>query len=197
MRSVHDRGACSAGCAIATVAFACTPRITYFCENLSESSPASGKSAIQCVCPFSVCHGLCLPGTWLSAAQGPRVQEGAAIYAQRCSGCRRGKAEFCRFAAEKRSASETGADIGGSNGESRPNLRAPGAAEAPRRLSGRFEGGCSIFRCHSHGCLDVGQTASRCSSQYRGGRSFLIRELSNGHPIMVTKGQVPADKLTS
>src|SRR5271166_1680062 len=42
-----------------------------------------------------------------------------------------------------------------------PNLRASGAPEAPGRLSGGFEGSCSIFRRHSDGRLDFRQTASR------------------------------------
>src|SRR5260370_33809742 len=80
---------------------------------------------------------------------------------------------------------------------SRPNLRAPGAPEAPRRLPGRFKGGCSIFRRHSDGRLDFRQTASRSGSQYRGGRRLLIRELANGQPIMVAEGQVPPDEPAS
>ena len=48
----------------------------------------SRKPAIQCLSVFSVCAGLMwLPGTWLSATQAPLVEEGAAIYAERCSGC--------------------------------------------------------------------------------------------------------------
>src|SRR6516225_5216081 len=84
-----------------------------------------------------------------------------------------------------------------SDRKSRPSLRAPGAAEVLRGLSGRYEGGVSIFCCHGDGRLDVGQTASRSSSQYRGGRSLLIRELANGQPIMVAKGQVPPDELAA
>jgi PAS domain-containing protein len=51
--------------------------------------------------------------------------------------------------------------------KSRPNLRAPSAPEALRRLAGGFKGSCSIFRRHSDGRLDFRQTASRSSSQYR------------------------------
>jgi len=47
----------------------------------------------------------------------------------------------------------------------------------------------SIFRRHRDGRLDVRQTAARSSSQYRRGRGLLIRELANGQPIMVAKGQ--------
>src|SRR5215467_5711217 len=68
------------------------------------------------------------------------------------------------------------------------SLRAAGAPKAPRRLSSRFEGGCRIFRRHGGCCLDFGQAASRGSSQYRGGCGLLIRELANGHPIMMAKG---------
>jgi hypothetical protein len=42
----------------------------------------------------------------------------------------------------------------------------------------------SIFCCHGDGRLDVRQTAARSSSQYRRGRSLLIRELTNGQPII-------------
>jgi hypothetical protein len=79
----------------------------------------------------------------------------------------------------------------------RLNLRAPGTPKVSRGLSGRPESGRSIFRCHSNGRLDVRQTAARSSSEYRGGRSLLIRELANSQPIMATKGQVPADELAA
>jgi hypothetical protein len=39
--------------------------------------------------------------------------------------------------------------------------------------------------------------ASCSSSQYRGGRSLLIGELANGHPIMMAEGQVPPDELAA
>ena len=77
------------------------------------------------------------------------------------------------------------------------NLRAPGASESPRCLSGSFEGGCSIFRRHSYGRLDFRQTASSSSSQYRRGRSFLVRELADDQPIMAAEGQVPPDEPAS
>src|SRR5215468_3899528 len=76
-------------------------------------------------------------------------------------------------------------------------LRAARAPEAPRRLSSRFEGGCRIFRRHGDRCLDFGQAASRGSSQDCGRRGLLIRELTNGHPIMMAEGQIPTDELAS
>src|SRR5262249_36258001 len=66
-----------------------------------------------------------------------------------------------------------------------------------RGLSSRLEGGLGFFRCHCDGRLDVGQTASRSSSQYRRGRSLLIRELGNDQKIMVPEGQIPSDKFAS
>ena len=60
-----------------------------------------------------------------------------------------------------------------------------------------YERGVSIFRRHRDGRLDVRQTAARGSSQYRRGGSLLIRELANSQPIMVAKGQIPADELSS
>src|ERR1700737_512055 len=72
--------------------------------------------------------------------------------------------------------------------ESLAELRTPGAAEALRRLSGGFEGCVSIFRRHRDGRLDIGQTASRGSGQYRRGSSLLVRELANNQPIMVAEG---------
>src|SRR5205823_837188 len=78
-----------------------------------------------------------------------------------------------------------------------PNLRAPGAAESLRRLSGRYEGGVSIFCRHGDGRLDFGQTASTSSGQYRRGRGLLVRELANDQEIMVAEGQVPPDELAA
>src|SRR5204862_6535111 len=80
--------------------------------------------------------------------------------------------------------------------KSRPNLRAPGAAESRRRLSGRYEGGVSIFCRHGDGRLDFAQTASTSSGQYRRGRGLLVRELANDQEIMVAEGQVPPDRPT-
>ena len=96
--------------------------------------------------------------------------------------------------AEKRPASRMGADI---FAQIEPNLRAPGAAEALRCLSGGYEGGVSIFRRHRDGRLDFRQTASRGSGQYRRGGGLLIRELTNDQPIMVAEGQVPPDEPAS
>src|SRR5262249_21781437 len=62
-------------------------------------------------------------------------------------------------------------------------LLTPGAPEVLRRLCGRYEGGVSFFCCHGNGRLDVRQAASRSSSQYRRGRSLLIRELTNGRKV--------------
>jgi mono/diheme cytochrome c family protein len=46
------------------------------------------KQAISRICLFAACACLtCLPARWLSAAQAPLVERGAAIYAQRCSAC--------------------------------------------------------------------------------------------------------------
>ena len=81
--------------------------------------------------------------------------------------------------------------------KSRPNLRAPGAAEALRRFSSGFEGGVSILRRHRDGRLDFRQTASRGSGQYRRGGGPFIRELSNDQPIVVAEGQVPGDEPAS
>src|SRR5689334_18165757 len=78
--------------------------------------------------------------------------------------------------------------------KSRPSLRAPGAAEVLRRLSGRFEGCVRILCGHGDGRLDVGQTTAGGSSQDRGSRRFLVRELADGHPVMVAEGQVPPDE---
>src|SRR4029453_6528339 len=75
--------------------------------------------------------------------------------------------------------------------KSRTNLRAPGAAEALRRLSSGLECGVSIFRRHRDGRLAFRQTASRGSGQYRRGGGLFIRELANNQPIMVAEGQVP------
>ena len=72
--------------------------------------------------------------------------------------------------------------------KSRPSLRAPGAAEALRRLSRGFEGGVSIFSRHRDGRLDFGQAASRGSGQYRRGGSRLVREFANNQPIMAAEG---------
>ena len=55
----------------------------------------------------------------------------------------------------------------------------------------------SIFRRHRDGRLDLRQTASRRSGQYRGGGGLFIRELSNNQPIMVAEGQVSADEPAS
>src|SRR6185503_8752091 len=77
------------------------------------------------------------------------------------------------------------------------NLRAPGTPKVSRGLSGRPEGRRRIFRCHSHGCLDVRQTAARSSSEYCRGRGPLIGELANSQPIMAAKGQVPVDELAT
>src|SRR6516225_4882554 len=84
-----------------------------------------------------------------------------------------------------------------SDRRSRPNLRAPGAAESLRRLSGRYEGGVSVFCCHGDGRLHFGQTASTSSGQYRRGRGLLVRELANDQEIMVAEGQVPPDELAA
>jgi hypothetical protein len=48
-------------------------------------------------------------------------------------------------------------------------------SKAPRHLCRRFKGGCRIFRRHGDRCFDIGQAASRGSSQYCRGRSLLIR----------------------
>jgi hypothetical protein len=71
--------------------------------------------------------------------------------------------------------------------KSRPSLRAPGAAEALRRLSRGFEGSVSIFSRHRDGRLDFGQAASRGSGQYRRGGSLLVREFANNQPIMAAR----------
>src|SRR6516165_8351134 len=77
------------------------------------------------------------------------------------------------------------------------NLSAPGAPEGLCRLSSRLEGGCSIFRCHSNSRLNVRQTPSRRRSQHCGSCSLLVRKLTNGQPVVVTKGQVPPDEPTA
>jgi len=79
----------------------------------------------------------------------------------------------------------------------RGDLSVPGTPEGFRCLSGGYEGGVSIFRRHRDGRLDVRQTAARSSSQYRRGRGLLIRELANGQPITMAKGQVPSDELAA
>src|SRR5262249_22214051 len=54
-----------------------------------------------------------------------------------------------------------------------------------------------IFRCHSDGRLDVRQAASTSRSQDSRSRCLLVREFTNGQPIMVPECQVPPDELTS
>src|SRR5215471_11685308 len=76
-------------------------------------------------------------------------------------------------------------------------LRASSTPEILRGLSSRLKGGLGFFRCHCDGRLDLGQTASRSSSQYRRGRSLLIRELGNDQKIMVPEGQIPSDEFAS
>src|SRR3974390_3834 len=75
-------------------------------------------------------------------------------------------------------------------------LGASGAPESLCRLPGRFEGRCGIFSCHSDGRLNVGQTASSRSSKHCRRCGLLVRELTNGHPVMAAKGQVPPNELT-
>ena len=67
----------------------------------------------------------------------------------------------------------------------------------PSPLSGRYEGGVSVFCCHGDGRLHFGQTASTSSGQYRRGRGLLVRELANEQEIMVAEGQVPPDELAA
>src|SRR5262249_29415101 len=57
-----------------------------------------------------------------------------------------------------------------------------GAPKSLCRLSSRFECGCSLFRRHGNGRLNIRQTASSRSSQYRRGCRPLIGELANGQP---------------
>src|SRR5207237_5103635 len=78
-----------------------------------------------------------------------------------------------------------------------PTLGVPGAPELPCRLSSRLESSCSIFGCHSDGRLNVRQTASRCRRQHRGSCGLLVRKLTNGQPVVVTKRQVPPNKPTA
>src|SRR6516225_9078299 len=81
--------------------------------------------------------------------------------------------------------------------KSRLTLRAPGAPEVLRRLSGSFERCMSILCAHSDSRLDVRETTAGGGSQDRGSCGFLVRELANSHPIMVAEGQVPSDEPTS
>ena len=74
--------------------------------------------------------------------------------------------------------------------KSRPNLRAPGAAEALRRFSSGFEGGVSILRRHRDGRLDFRQTASRRSGQYPQRR----RLFSSGNSAMTSQSWWPKVK---
>jgi hypothetical protein len=78
-----------------------------------------------------------------------------------------------------------------------PNLWAPGTPEGLCRLCRGFEGGECLFSCHSNCCLNVRQTASPRRSQYRRSCSLLVRELTNGQPVVVTKCQIPRDEPTS
>jgi hypothetical protein len=79
--------------------------------------------------------------------------------------------------------------------EGSPKLGVSGAPEALRRLSGSFEGGCSILGCHGDRRLDVGETTPRSSGQHRSGSRFVVREFTNDQPIMGAEGQIPADEL--
>src|SRR6516225_8852279 len=81
--------------------------------------------------------------------------------------------------------------------KSRPSLRAPGAPEILRRLSGSLERCVSILCAHSDSRLDVRQTTAAGGSQDRGSRGFLVREFTNRHPIIMAEGQVPPDEPTS
>src|SRR5262249_45375994 len=76
-------------------------------------------------------------------------------------------------------------------------LCAPGTPEGLCCLCGGYESGVSILRRHSRGSLDIRQTTSRGSSEYRSGGGPVIGELANNQPVVAAEGQVPLDELAS
>ena len=73
----------------------------------------------------------------------------------------------------------------------------PGAPEFLAAFPADSKVVCSIFGCHSDGRLNVRQTASRRRSQHRRSCGLLVGKLTNGQPVVVTKGQVPPDEPTA
>jgi len=68
------------------------------------------------------------------------------------------------------------------------DLRAPGAPELLRRLSGGFEGRCSVFRRSSRRSSRFRTSCRRpAAASIAEAAGLLIRELANGHPIMVAR----------
>src|SRR6516162_5123708 len=84
-----------------------------------------------------------------------------------------------------------------SDRKARPNLRAPGAAESLGRLTGRYEGGVSVFCRHGDGRRDFGQTASTSTGQYPRPRGLLVRELASDRENTVAQGLVPPNELAA
>jgi hypothetical protein len=78
--------------------------------------------------------------------------------------------------------------------EGSPKLGVSSAPEALRRLSGSFEGGCSIPRLSMATVVRRGGD-STASASTRSGSRFVVREFTNDQPIMGAEGQIPADEL--
>src|ERR1700731_4628213 len=82
----------------------------------------------------------------------------------------------------------------------KPENREVAVAKLFKSVGGKLIGWYLTFGHHDW--LAIGEfpnekAASCSSSQYRRGRSPLIREIPNGQPIMVAKGQVPPDELAA